>query len=70
MESVGSVVKVCSDFDRLEMYRLMVGELDSMLANATEIGDLVLAAHLQGVKDFVQERLALGQIDPNRGLNR
>lgn len=41
-----------------------------MLANATEIGDLVLAAHLQGVKDFVQERLALGQIDPNRGLNR
>lgn len=70
MESVGSVVEVCSDFDRLEMYRLMVGELDAMLANATEIGDLVLAAHLQGVKDFVQERLALGQIDPNRGLNR
>ncbi|WP_298188980.1 hypothetical protein [Novosphingobium sp.] len=45
----------------------MTGELDVMLADASEIGDLVLAAHLQTVKDLVHERLVLQQIAPKRG---
>ncbi len=64
---MSSVVKVFSDSNHDEFYRRIVGELDVMLENASEIGDLVLAAHLQAVKDFAQERFAQQVITPNRG---
>ena len=61
------MAKISSDSGHPELYRRIAGELEVMLADASDIGDLVLAAHLQAVKDLVQERLALQMIAPKRG---
>lgn len=54
------------NLDQNEFYVRLVADLDVILANATKIKDLVLAAHLQTARDIAAERIALFEIGQKR----
>jgi hypothetical protein len=57
------MVETGIELSQNELYSRMSNDLGQMLENASAIGDLVLAAHLQSVKDLVDEQIAFRKIN-------